>query len=63
MAAQPGLCRNWSESPKTGFLESRLKCVTKKVITFSAEGDSDQPVNCPGMMDVLAKKTKETATK
>ena len=23
MAAQPGLCRNWSGSPKTGFLTTR----------------------------------------
>ena len=23
--AQPGLCRTWSETPKTGFLTSRLK--------------------------------------
>ena len=24
MAAQPGLCRTWSETPKTGFLTTRL---------------------------------------
>ena len=24
--AQPGLCRTWSETPKTGFLRTRLKC-------------------------------------
>ena len=23
---QPGLCRTWSETPKTGFLRTRLKC-------------------------------------
>ena len=23
-AVQPGLCRTWSETPKTGFLETRL---------------------------------------
>ena len=26
MAVQPGLCRTWSETPKTGFLTTRLKC-------------------------------------
>ena len=25
MAVQPGLCRTWSETPKTGFLRTRLK--------------------------------------
>ena len=25
MAVQPGLCRTWSETPKTGFLTTRLK--------------------------------------
>ena len=25
MIAQPGLCRTWSETPKTGFLTTRLK--------------------------------------
>ena len=24
VAAQPGLCRTWSETPKTGFLTTRL---------------------------------------
>ena len=24
VAVQPGLCRNWSETPKTGFLRMRL---------------------------------------
>ena len=27
VAAQPGLCRTWSGTPKTGFLRTRLKCV------------------------------------
>ena len=26
VAVQPGLCRNWSETPKTGFLRTRLQC-------------------------------------
>ena len=25
VALQPGLCRTWSETPKTGFLRTRLK--------------------------------------
>ena len=25
VAVQPGLCRTWSETPKTGFLTTRLK--------------------------------------
>ena len=26
VAVQPGLCRTWSETPKTGFLTTRLLC-------------------------------------
>ena len=26
VAVQPGLCRTWSETPKTGFLRTRLIC-------------------------------------
>ena len=26
MVVQPGLCRSWSESPKTGFLMTRFIC-------------------------------------
>ena len=26
VVVQPGLCRTWSETPKTGFLTKRLKC-------------------------------------
>ena len=29
MAVQPGLCRTWSETPKTGFLTTRLICLRK----------------------------------
>ena len=28
MAVQPGLCRTWSETPKTGFLRTRLMYLT-----------------------------------
>ena len=30
VAVQPGLCRTWSETPKTGFLTTRLKFVGEK---------------------------------
>ena len=29
MAVQPGLCRTWSETPKTGFLTLRLICYSR----------------------------------
>ena len=29
---QAGLCRTWSETLKTGFLASRLKCMTVKIL-------------------------------
>ena len=29
MTAQPGLCQTWSETPKTGFLRTRLKCARR----------------------------------
>ena len=31
MTVQPGLCRTWSETPKTGFLASRLIIITRKI--------------------------------
>ena len=31
VAVQPGLCRTWSETPKTGFLTMRLICVFCKL--------------------------------
>ena len=30
MAVQPGLCRTWLETPKTGFLRKRLICQLQK---------------------------------
>ena len=41
MIAQPGLCRTLSETPKTGFLTTRLKCsfipfVGKSIYCFTA---------------------------
>ena len=42
MTVQPGLCRTWSETPKTGFLRTRLilKCYgparQNSVVLFSA---------------------------
>ena len=29
VAVQPGLCRTWSETPKTGFLAKRLKLMSR----------------------------------
>ena len=29
LIVQPGLCRTWSETPKTSFLTTRLKCCLK----------------------------------
>ena len=40
MAVQPGLCRTWSETPKTGFLTMRLTCFSAKdhrITCFSAK--------------------------
>ena len=31
MVVQPGLCQTWSETPKTGFLTTRLKCIPATV--------------------------------
>ena len=33
MIAQPGVCQTWSETPKTGFLTTRLICL---VVVFVA---------------------------
>ena len=30
MVVQPGLCRTWSETPKTGFLTTRLKYIVSR---------------------------------
>ena len=30
VAVQPGLCGTWSETPKTGFLRTRLSLVVRK---------------------------------
>ena len=35
VVVQPGLCRTWSETPKTGFLTTRLK--SEKVILVSVQ--------------------------
>ena len=34
MAVQPGLCRTWSETPKTGFLTMRLICWSDPQVFF-----------------------------
>ena len=33
MAVQPGLCRTWSETPKTGFLTTRLICEQQRGVS------------------------------
>ena len=33
VAVQPGLCQTWSQTPKTGFLRTRLIC--KKIVFYS----------------------------
>ena len=35
MAVQPGLCRTWSETPKTGFLSTRLNYYDALVASLS----------------------------
>ena len=32
---QPGLCRTWSETPKTGFLKTRLICLLSSIEQLS----------------------------
>ena len=43
--AQPGLCRTWSETPKTGFLTSRLKCETLATLSFYFKYMSSETAN------------------
>ena len=38
MAVQPGLCRTWSEIPKTGFLTTRLIFAFQTIETDGASG-------------------------
>ena len=35
MAVQPGLCRTWSETPKTGFLTTRLKYTKGRTLSVA----------------------------
>ena len=35
VAVQPGLCRTWSETPKTGFLVTGLICIFEVLSTIS----------------------------
>ena len=37
MAVQPGLCRTWSDIPKTGFLTTRLILYTSEMNTVPKE--------------------------
>ena len=40
VAVQPGLCRTWSETPKTGFLRTRL--ISKTMCVFRQNSQSNQ---------------------
>ena len=39
MTVQVGLCRTWSETPKTGFLASRLNCIYIYTCSFLIAGE------------------------
>ena len=44
VAVQPGLCRAWSETPKTGFLTTRLICIlTELLVLYTCYGTV---INC-----------------
>ena len=45
VTAQPGLCRTWSETPKTGFLTTRLILSTHKKVGDSTEIDTSNIEN------------------
>ena len=40
MVVQPGLCRTWSETPKTGFLTTRLILFTEENLELVSELDA-----------------------
>ena len=42
LAVQPGLCRTWSESPKTPFLTTRLICLSINLVPSLVSQDSKQ---------------------
>ena len=44
---QPGLCRTWSETPKTGFLTSRLKSCHSWSMFFGVFSPLKNYVNTP----------------
>ena len=66
VAVQPGLCRTWSETPKTGFLRTRLICkkacsIMKQLkVYFCNHGNIDSSEymyqtllsNCPAQPDI-----------
>ena len=35
LLSQPGLCQTWSETPKTGFLTTRLICTSSGMQTYT----------------------------
>ena len=46
MTVQAGLCKTWSETPKTGFLVSRLKCFYTLMTNQIIEGNSPSLEKC-----------------
>ena len=57
MAVQPGLCRTWSETPKTGFLRMRLDCFSDR---FEIEVDFSDSVDIPLLSDTADNITELT---
>ena len=51
VAVQPSLCRTWSETPKTGFLTTRLKYQSDKTTTKCAYNHSRL---CKRNLNILA---------
>ena len=43
MAVQPGLCRTWSETPKTRFLMARLNNFSAEVVDeYESDDEEDE---------------------
>ena len=46
MAVQPGLCRTWSETPKTCFLTTRLICTQSEYVSHVRDKDIYNEPHC-----------------
>ena len=53
MAVQPGLCRTWSETPKTGFLTTRLKYI--KLIMYWASCAQSLRCACAHLIEAMTR--------